>query len=156
MAFGNSNALADESHAASADAPTTGPTAYNPFDGVFGKGSSPERTTSVVYANFIRNVFSQSPTDVALFVEHGSAAAGDGHHIFLPFFGGPDDRLALTFVVQLCSNPNISATVLRMTKTEKVGPAETKETEMGSKVAEALNSLTVQSVRRPVVYWFPR
>ena len=153
---GNSNALADESHVASADAPTTGPTAYNPFDGVFGKGSSPERTTSVVYANFIRNVFSQSPTGVALFVERGSAAAGDGHHIFLPFFGGPDDRLALTFVVQLCSNPNISATVLRMTKTEKVGPAETKETEMGSKVAEALNSLTVQSVRRPVVYWFPR
>ena len=36
--------------------------------------------------------------------------------LFVPFFGGPDDRLALDFAVQLCANPRISATVVRVTK----------------------------------------
>ncbi|KAI6030467.1 hypothetical protein F5J12DRAFT_924885 [Pisolithus orientalis] len=32
-------------------------------------------------------------------------------HVLPPFFGGPDDRLSLEFVVQLCLNPRITATV---------------------------------------------
>lgn len=41
---------------------------------------------------------------------------------FFPFFGGPDDRLALEFVMQLCTNPGISATAVRISKggTERV------------------------------------
>ena len=38
--------------------------------------------------------------------------------IVAPFFGGPDDRLALDFAVQLCANPRISATVVRIAKCE--------------------------------------
>ncbi|KAI9786527.1 MAG: K(+)/H(+) antiporter [Peltula sp. TS41687] len=34
------------------------------------------------------------------------------HHIFMPFFGGVDDRVALRFVLQLAHNSNVTATVL--------------------------------------------
>jgi hypothetical protein len=103
-----------------------GPTAptNNPFDGLFKHSSSTERSSAVVYTEFIRKVFMSSPCDVALFVDRGVTSLGTSYagslkqHLFLPFFGGPDDRLALNFVVQLCGNPAISATVLRMQKTE--------------------------------------
>lgn len=52
----------------------------------------------------------------------GLAGAGRGRgrvHMFLPFFGGPDDRLALEFVVGLCRrNERLRATVVRFRKVE--------------------------------------
>lgn len=37
--------------------------------------------------------------------------ADKSHHVFLPFFGGPDDRAALRFVVQLARHRSVSATI---------------------------------------------
>ncbi|KAK3639579.1 hypothetical protein LTR56_012364 [Elasticomyces elasticus] len=37
---------------------------------------------------------------------------GRSHHIFLPFFGGPDARLALRLVLQLADNPEVTATIV--------------------------------------------
>jgi len=34
------------------------------------------------------------------------------HHVYLPFFGGLDDRVALRFVLQLAHNSNITVTVI--------------------------------------------
>jgi hypothetical protein len=104
--------------------------ARNPFDGVFHKTTTMDQTSSVVYSEYIRKIFLTSPADVALFVDRGttgpcagvsgtsaiSAAASGMTHLFLPFFGGPDDRLALNFVVQLCVNGMVSATVVRIGK----------------------------------------
>jgi hypothetical protein len=105
--------------------------ANNPFDGVFHKLPGRDQTCSVVYSEFIRKVFMNSPADVALFVDRGvSSASSSGdtdQHLFLPFFGGPDDRLALSFVVQLCSNPTVSATVVRMEKTDDMTRVSTAE-----------------------------
>ncbi|EIM85679.1 cation/H+ exchanger [Stereum hirsutum FP-91666 SS1] len=101
---------------------------YNPFDMMFNRQTSSVRdrdqTTSSIYTGFVRKVFASSPTDVALFVDRGICAVDDGAdadivpHVFLPFFGGPDDRLALTFLVQLCVNESLRATVVRLRKTE--------------------------------------
>jgi len=94
--------------------------ARNPFDGVFHKTTTQDQTSSVVYSDFIRRVFQRAPTDVALFVDRGmSLALTSGaaeQQLFLPFIGGPDDRLALAFLVQLCSNPTVHATVVRVRK----------------------------------------
>lgn len=38
------------------------------------------------------------------------------HHIFFPFFGGADDRVALRFVLRLAKNSNITATILYMNR----------------------------------------
>ena len=97
----------------------------NPFDGIFHKTTQEDQTSSVVYSEYIRNVFQKSPIDVALFVDRGLANASTGldakQHLFLPFFGGPDDRLALRFLVQICErNRDITATAVRIIKSEGV------------------------------------
>ena len=87
----------------------------NPFDGVFQKATTVDQTSSVVFSDFVRNVFARSPSDVALFVDRGLNVGyvADNQHLFLPFFGGPDDRLALNFLGQLSENPSVTATVIR-------------------------------------------
>ncbi|KAI0408423.1 K+ homeostasis protein Kha1 [Xylaria palmicola] len=37
------------------------------------------------------------------------------HHIFLPYIGGVDDRVSLSFVLQLAKNPNVTATIAHLT-----------------------------------------
>jgi hypothetical protein len=91
----------------------------NPFDR---KTATQDQTGSAVYSEFVRSVFLRSPKDVAVFVDRGasigSAAAGARQHLVLPFFGGPDDRLALTFLVQLCARASVKATVVRIEKND--------------------------------------
>ncbi|KAJ2976879.1 hypothetical protein NUW58_g7977 [Xylaria curta] len=41
--------------------------------------------------------------------------ADKSHHIFLPYIGGVDDRVALVFVLQLAKNPNVTATIVHLT-----------------------------------------
>jgi hypothetical protein len=38
--------------------------------------------------------------------------ADRSHHVYFPFFGGADDRVALRFVLQLAQNRNITATII--------------------------------------------
>ncbi|RDL41777.1 uncharacterized protein BP5553_01756 [Venustampulla echinocandica] len=37
------------------------------------------------------------------------------HHIYFPFFGGADDRVALRFVLQLAQNSNVTVTIVHFT-----------------------------------------
>jgi len=100
----------------------------NPFDGVFHRTTSQDQTSSIVYSEHIRKVFSKCPVDTALFVDRGiihTHKANSRQHLFLAFFGGPDDRLALRFLVQLCANPLVTATVLRITKMHTTSQIET-------------------------------
>ncbi|KDR83202.1 hypothetical protein GALMADRAFT_239040 [Galerina marginata CBS 339.88] len=154
------------------------PASHNPFDVLFKSnfrspnghgtpgGLDVSSSVSIIHSQFVRGVFSHATTDVALFVDQstldsasivGSAegAVGVAQHVFLPFFGGPDDRLALEFVIQICANPRIKATVVRITKTEGVVPggedgvASGKPVHLGTgeegKNMEELNALTVGS-----------
>ncbi|GMK56105.1 hypothetical protein CspeluHIS016_0211610 [Cutaneotrichosporon spelunceum] len=87
-----------------------------PFN-IFASDGSP------IYTHFIRNLFSRATTDIALFIDRGFGGAhvtppGSGQHVFFPFFGGPDDRLALRLVVQLCHHAHVSASVIRITHTD--------------------------------------
>ncbi|KAL2197930.1 Sodium/hydrogen exchanger family-domain-containing protein [Corynascus similis CBS 632.67] len=40
--------------------------------------------------------------------------ADKSHHIFLPFLGGPDDRVALRIVLQLARNQHVTASIVRV------------------------------------------
>lgn len=91
-------------------------TELNPFEALFGGSKHTGKSAAVIHSQFVRRVFAESKTDVALFIDPAGTGTGSARHIFCPFFGGPDDRLALEFVVQLCANPRMSATVVRMTK----------------------------------------
>jgi len=94
------------------DAPSTAQDRSTPFDSLI----RADRSTSLVYSQFVRGVFAQAGTNVALLFGHAPFGVREQTHLFLPFFGGPDDRLALDFVVQLCANPRVSATVVRITR----------------------------------------
>ncbi|THG96362.1 hypothetical protein EW026_g5457 [Hermanssonia centrifuga] len=92
-----------------------------PFDGLFGPKNTAHNPVSAVQTQYFRKMFAECRIDVALFIDRGLPHSVDvqgRQHVFLPFFGGPDDRLALSFVVQLCLNPSTSATVVRFTKVD--------------------------------------
>jgi hypothetical protein len=120
---------------------------HNPFDLLFKTthSSNIEKSASVVHSHFVRGVFMKAKTDVALYVDQSppgvDIATGSRHHVFLPFFGGPDDRLALDFVVQICDNPKMTATIVRITKNEGAMGEQPKLGEI-----EAGNIMTVTSV----------
>ena len=93
----------------------------NPFDSLFSNTSA---TDELPRPQFTRKVFASSPSDVALFIDRGLSTDSSSTlqpHVFLPFFGGPDDRLALSFVIQLCIHEGISATVVRLRRLESDG-----------------------------------
>ncbi|KAK3945544.1 putative K(+)/H(+) antiporter protein [Diplogelasinospora grovesii] len=52
------------------------------------------------------------------------------HHIFFPFFGGVDDRVALRIVLQLAKNPHVTATVVRVNWVNTDADAEDVGTEI--------------------------
>ncbi|KAF5377901.1 hypothetical protein D9615_006762 [Tricholomella constricta] len=139
----------------------------NPFDLLLRSGRSGpttgagEKPYAVIHSQFVRGVFAQAKTDVALFVDQsangtpglGSGGPSGSQHLFLPFFGGPDDRLALEFVVQICEHQRVSATVLRMIKRDVEVPLTIVPTAHLSdiKIAQSpnpedANMLTVASV----------
>ncbi|KAH9891803.1 Sodium/hydrogen exchanger family-domain-containing protein [Cubamyces lactineus] len=96
----------------------------NPFEALFKSTSGPDNAdVSVLHSQFVRSLFASATTDVALFVDRHMPGGpklphGGTYRLFVPFFGGPDDRLALEFAAQLCANPRISATVVRVSKRE--------------------------------------
>ncbi|KAF8505854.1 cation/H+ exchanger [Russula emetica] len=98
---------------------------HNPFDSLFSKTSGIDDSASLlVRSQFVRKVFASSPSDVALFIDRGLSTDSGSTiypHVFLPFSGGPDDRLALSFVIQLCLRDAISATVVRIHRLESDG-----------------------------------
>lgn len=129
-----------------------GSTTQNPFEALF-RSAGPQ-PSSTLHSNFVRGIFAQANTDVALFIdrqhpsEFGLPSLEGQHHIFLPFFGGPDDRLALSFVVELCANPGVTATVVRITKSAldggKVGSPN--KYELSHMSDEQRNEATIHTV----------
>ena len=113
------------SHTAEASTSDHTAPSYSPFDSLFSKTSGRDESASLVLrSQFIRRVFASSASDVALFIDRGLSTDSGSTiypHIFLPFFGGPDDRLALSFVVQLCMHGAISATVVRIRQLDSDG-----------------------------------
>ncbi|KAJ7879936.1 Sodium/hydrogen exchanger family-domain-containing protein [Mycena olivaceomarginata] len=146
-------ALGHHEHEAMPQTPsarTPGAHSNNPFDALF---KTSDKSASALHAQFVRGVFSRASTDVALFVDQElsipARVAGSKQHLFMIFFGGPDDRLALEFVVQLCASPNVTATVLRMVKMETDAPVSqvtNAHLSGGIEKGADANMLTVASV----------
>lgn len=103
----------------------------------------PEQNTfsSVPHNQFVTAFLSNATCNVAVFVNNGFGQAKTrkalhrvptalslrsttgpvappiidrSHHIFFPFFGGPDDRVALRFVLRLARNSNVTATIVNV------------------------------------------
>ena len=94
---------------------------HNPLQHLFGLTHASSGDESVQYSHFIRQVFSDASSDVGLLVEREREEIGtleSGYHLVVPFFGGPDDRLAVEVAVGLAKQNRgaISATIVRITR----------------------------------------
>ncbi|GBE79781.1 K(+)/H(+) antiporter 1 [Sparassis crispa] len=119
----------------------------SPVEGLF--STQGEQTLTAAHSQFIRQVFQETPSDVALFVDRGVQELDDGqedYHVFLPFFGGPDDRLALSFVVQLCMNSTVSATIVRFRRTASNDLTPCSTTESDVKLKDELISANIPTL----------
>src|SRR2546430_2411219 len=99
-----------------------------------------EKFSSGLHSTFISNVLKNVETNIGIFINKGfgdsplsrpysgmlsrsvsgtndrtlALALDQGHHIFFPYFGGPDDRFALHLVLQLANHTYITATIVRV------------------------------------------
>lgn len=74
---------------------------------------------------------------VGLFVHRGTnllepLSHQNGVHVCTVFRGGADDRLALSLVAQACVNPRVTATVLRIVRTDPSTAGRLKQVLTGS------------------------
>lgn len=121
------------------------------------------------YSTFLGPFLSKTSCNTALFVNNGFGALPAGidttpkrtisrtslrsqgptlapivnrrHHIFLPFFGGPDDHLALRLVLRLTQSSNVTATIVHVDL--KKDPAPNPEIQSPSQQAGAKDAVNV-------------
>jgi hypothetical protein len=67
-------------------------------------------------------------------------AVDRSHHVFFPFFGGVDDRVALRFVLQLAQNSNITVTITHFTLSTS---SASKEANVSDALAENSSGTSV-------------
>lgn len=88
-----------------------------------------QKLTSSQVASFVQGVFSEVNVCIGFLIDRGLGVGtrklqtplpnGLDIHVYFPFFGGIDDREALSFVVRLLNHPNVTATVIRIKKTNE-------------------------------------
>lgn len=79
-------------------------------------------STNAAFRTINQNLLSHSPCSVGILVDRGLTGASKSavnnsqisHRILVLFFGGPDDREALSFAARMLDNPAIHLTVLRL------------------------------------------
>lgn len=75
------------------------------------------------------------------------------HHIFFPFFGGPDDRVALRFVLRLAQNPNVTATIVNIKSLSD--STERSESPPVSRAPEPVSSISPSFAKEATVQASP-
>jgi len=123
--------------------------ASNPFEHML-RSASGITDASNATSQVIRSVFKDAATDIALFMDQRNVTTDSyGHkHIFMTFFGGADDRTALQLVVQLCLNPRLAATVVKVSKGELGTKKFDERDELDEKASEEVlaSGFTINSL----------
>ncbi|GAA5993132.1 hypothetical protein JCM10908_001304 [Rhodotorula pacifica] len=114
----------------------------NPFEALFGNaasGSVPSASGAPLFAAFLRDLFLEAACDVGVLLDGTStspAPSTSATHLFLPFFGGADDRACLELLVQLVQQSSakaVTATVVVIARA-----AEPTETDRAERISSAL------------------
>ena len=135
----------------------------NPFEALFGNaasGSTPSANASgaPLFAAFLRDLFLEASCDVGVLLDGTSstpslAPPASNMHLFLPFFGGADDRACLELLVQLVrQSPLLSVTVLVIARAGE--PTELDRTERITSTedgGDALSTTRLTSLPSPGV-----
>ena len=113
------------------------------------------RYTSGLHNQFVNNALSIPSCNTAIFINNGFGGHGEvrqqrlertlsrlsqrsnlgmvpslvadrSHHVFFPYFGGADDRVALRLVLQLAQNTNITATIIHISNADAIRQPEAR------------------------------
>lgn len=77
-------------------------------------------STTLIRPPLTRSKFAVSMQSLREGISHPTAPVADrSHHIFCPFFGGADDRVALRLALQMAENPDVTATIVLFDVNEK-------------------------------------
>ena len=82
--------------------------------------------TNMAFRTINQNVLANSPCSVGILVDRGlngsnhMAADQVSHHVAVLFFGGPDDREALSYAWRMSEHPGIFLTIMRLVPGEEV------------------------------------
>ncbi|CAG8591248.1 7982_t:CDS:1 [Racocetra fulgida] len=104
--------------------------------------------TSPQIAKLVQTIFNEIKiyASVGVFVDRGLSSAISATtfsdpteclRVFVPFFGGADDREAITFALRLLEYPNVDVTVLRIKKS--VNPTENNVMPKTQQIVDELN-----------------
>ncbi|CAG8535856.1 19660_t:CDS:1 [Racocetra fulgida] len=118
-----------------------------------------KKSTSPQVAGFVQDVFNAATVyaNVGVFVDRGFGSTDNTRalpnpsgylNIFIPFFGGADDREALTFAFRLLEYPNVNVTVVRVIKSEK--PTDNDVTLLKSDVQSETSNVDDEKDRPPL------
>jgi hypothetical protein len=108
------------------------------IDNGFGGATKPVDRPDLARTKSAMSIRSYRPEMAALPV------ADKAHHIFLPFFGGPDDHVAIRIVLQLAKNQHVTASIVQITWS----PVTTTETKAPDTTAGPSSSTTTTSDRK--------
>lgn len=79
----------------------------------------PSRETERAMNRTVTGLSMRSARDITISIP----IADRSHHIFFPYFGGADDRVALRFVLQLAQNPTVTATIIYLSAPAVIDPS---------------------------------
>ncbi|RKP36914.1 Sodium/hydrogen exchanger family-domain-containing protein, partial [Dimargaris cristalligena] len=93
----------------------------SPLDYFFNRGGpkEPHQGTSPQHLQFISEVFRRVSCNVAVFIDRASGGRGPVS-VFVPFFGGADDRAAVYFALRFAANPNIHISIVRFIRSDEL------------------------------------
>ena len=133
--------------------------------------SAQSQFSSSAQNQFVTEFLSHAPCNAAVFVNNGFGAAPNSsrpdlprtksllsirsnppapptlpvadrsHHIFFPFFGGVDDRVALRFVLRLARSANVTATIVKVI--DVTGPDDETLQATSASTAKTASSVAV-------------
>ncbi|PIA48166.1 hypothetical protein AQUCO_01400623v1 [Aquilegia coerulea] len=81
-----------------------------------------------IFRNINQNVLANAPCSVGLLIDRGFGSSTKvttnliSHHIAVLFFGGPDDREALSYAWRMSDHPSVNLTVIRFLPGDSVEP----------------------------------
>lgn len=120
-----------------------------------GTPATPRRLEDTSYVSFVADALRMATSNTAVFINRGFGGVtvprrptlsreaskmslnqdrgpasypimDKSHHIFMPYFGGTDGRVALRLVLQLAENPDVTATIVHFDSLDQGREAESK------------------------------
>nr|KYP67860.1 K(+)/H(+) antiporter 13 [Cajanus cajan] len=116
--------------------------------------------TNMPFRNVNRNVLAKAPCSVGILVDRGLTVSNHlrpdqkSHHVAVLFFGGPDDREALSYGWRMSENEGIFLSVMRFVNGEEVNHDHSGHTDEPGVLTVETDKDTQKQLDEKLIEWF--